>query len=105
MICNVGPPSYTGDRARLCCTRQSSFPWSTTVQSHFTLQDTAHPRVSLGKGPPSVGSEPDHVSCYGMVQILYSEASKEFVMLFHLDTPSFELTSVGVAKAGVPFFS
>jgi hypothetical protein len=31
-------------------------------------------------------------------KVLYDEATKEFVMWFHLDTSSFSLTSVGVAK-------
>ena len=35
-----------------------------------------------------------------LVQILYSAQDEEYTMLFHLDTPSFAFTSVGVAKAG-----
>lgn len=34
------------------------------------------------------------------VQILYCAEQQEFTMLFHLDTPSFALTSVGIAKSG-----
>ena len=38
------------------------------------------------------------VACAAL-QILYNESAGAFTMLFHLDTPSFALTSVGVAKA------
>lgn len=34
-----------------------------------------------------------------MMQILYSAAAEDYVMLFHLDTPGFQYPAVGVARA------
>ena len=37
-----------------------------------------------------------------LLQILFSKRHQEYTMLFHLDTPSFALQRVGIAKAGEP---
>ena len=88
-ICAILYRNYHADEFRLGC-------YEATGPCNLNQGIDSHSHLSHATGCLTFSS----------LQVLYSHLSEEYTMLFHLDTPSFALTSVGVAKAGMlPFMA